>query len=61
MTRVGVLLDSIRFHWVLWVSTGAVQEVWVKTLHRDVAGKKKVLGDTRGFHYAGYHVTGLSI
>ena len=26
----------------------AVQEVWVKTLHRDVAGKRKILGDSRG-------------
>ena len=49
LTGVGVLLDSIRFHWVLWVSTGAVQEVWVKTLHRDVAGKKKVLQGSRGY------------
>ena len=28
---------------------GAVQKVWVKTLHQDVAGKKKVLQGSRGF------------
>ena len=27
----------------------AVRRVWVKTLHRDVAGKRKVLGDSRRF------------
>ena len=46
---LGILLGSDGFCWVLGVSMGAVQKVWVKTLHQDVAGKKKILRGSRSY------------
>ena len=52
LTRVrvaGILLVSIGFCGIPRGSMGAVQKVWVKTLHQDVAGKKKTLRGSRGY------------
>ena len=52
LTRVrvtGILLASIGFCGIPRVPMGAMQKVWVKTLHQDVAGKKKTLRGSRGY------------